>query len=124
MNSGVRKRKINKVRGVEKMSLQQLNPNRFEEIIYDNGEACLVVFSKKTCHVCKEVVPVLEELQPSYQGKFGFYYVDVEEDKPLFQRFSLKGVPQILFFNEGEYQGKLAGKVEDTQIEEKIAEIL
>lgn len=106
------------------MSLQQLNSSRFEEIIYDNCEPCLVIFSKKDCHVCKEVVPMLEELQPQYEGKFGFYYVDVEEDKNLFQRFSLKGVPQILFFTDGEYQGKLAGKVEDETVEEKIAEVL
>jgi thioredoxin 1 len=106
------------------MSLQQLNSSRFEEIIYDDCEPCLVIFSRKDCHVCKEVVPMLEELQPQYDGKFGFFYVDVEEDKDLFQRFSLKGVPQILFFNNGEYQGKLAGKVEEENVEEKITEVL
>ncbi len=106
------------------MALEQLKPDSFDEIIYDSGEACLVVFSRKSCHVCKEVVPMLEELQPKYEGKFGFYYVDVEEDKGLYQRFSLKGVPQILFFNEGEYQGKMAGKVEEEAVEDKIAEIL
>lgn len=106
------------------MALEQLKPDSFDEIIYDSGEACLVVFSRKSCHVCKEVVPMLEELQPKYEGKFGFYYVDVEEDKSLYQRFSLKGVPQILFFNEGEYQGKMAGKVEEEAVEDKIAEIL
>ncbi len=106
------------------MSLQQLDPNSFEEIIYDNGEPCLVIFSRTSCHVCKEVVPVLEELAPKFVGKFGFYYVDIEENTALFQRFSLKGVPQILFFNDGEYLGKMAGKVEDEQIEEKIAEVI
>lgn len=106
------------------MSLQQLNSSRFEEIIYDECESCLVIFSKKECHVCKVVVPMLEELYPQYEGKFGFYYVDVEEDMNLFQRFSLKGVPQILFFKDGEYQGKLAGKVDEDTVEEKIAEVL
>lgn len=107
-----------------KMALQQLDSNSFEEKIYDNEEACLVIFSRKSCHVCQEVVPVLEELAPNYEGKFGFYYVDVEEQKSLFQRFSLKGVPQILFFKDGGYQGKMAGKVENEDVEEKIAEIL
>lgn len=102
----------------------RLDSNTFEEIIYDNGEPCLVIFSRKTCHVCKDVVPVLEDLEPKYEGEFGFYYVDVEEQAPLFQRFSLKGVPQILFFKDGEYQGKMAGKVEDDQVEEKISEIM
>ncbi|WP_434510644.1 thioredoxin family protein [Desulfitobacterium sp. AusDCA] len=106
------------------MSLDQLNANRFEETIYDKGEACLVIFSRKTCHVCQGVVPILEEMQPKYEGKFGFYHVDVEEDKNLFQRFSLKGVPQILFFKDGEYQGKLAGAVEEEQIEDKISEVM
>ncbi|MEL7564847.1 MAG: thioredoxin family protein [Dehalobacterium sp.] len=106
------------------MSLQQLNANTLEEIVYDNGEPCLVIFSRKTCHVCKQVVPVLEELQPKYEGKFGFYYVDVEENAGLFQRFSLKGVPQILYFNNGEYRGKQAGLVDEEKIEEKIATIL
>lgn len=106
------------------MSLQQLNTDAFEEKIYDNKEACLVVFSRKNCHVCQAVMPVLEELSSEYQGKFGFYRVDVEEDKSIYQQFSLKGVPQILFFNDGMYQGKIAGKVEEEDIEDKIAEIL
>jgi len=106
------------------MSLQQLNSKSFEDKVYDEGQACLVVFSRKSCHVCKEVVPTVEELQPKYESEIGFYYVDVEEDKSLYQSFSLKGVPQILFFKGGEYQGKLTGQVEEEQIEEKIEENL
>jgi len=106
------------------VSLQRLDAGCFEQYIYDNGDPCLVVFSRKSCHVCKEVVPILEELHEKHGDKFGFYYVDVEEEKELFERFSLKGVPQILFFNEGEYKGKLAGLVDDEKIEDKIAEML
>ncbi len=106
------------------MSLHKLEPTSFEERIYDNEEACLVIFTRKDCRVCKEVVPILEELEPNYKGKFAFYLVDVEEQKNLFQRFSLKGVPQILYFKDGEYQGKMAGKVEEEQIQEKIEAVL
>jgi thioredoxin 1 len=106
------------------MSLEKLNAEQFEKVIYDNEEKCLVIFSRKTCHVCQGVIPILEDMKQQYEGKFGFYYVDVEEDKDLFQRFSLKGVPQILFFKEGEYQGKLAGAVEEEQVIDKIAEVL
>lgn len=105
------------------MSLQKLSSTGFEEIIYDNEETCLVVFSRKSCHVCKSVVPMLEELAPQYKEQLGFYYVDVEEEKTLLQRFSLKSVPQILFFKGGEYQGKMSGKVEEEEIKEKAAEL-
>ncbi len=106
------------------MSLQQLNSNQFEETIYDNCEPCLVIFSRKSCHICKEVLSVLEKLQSQYEGEFGFYFVDAEENNNLCQRFSLMGVPQIVFFNEGEYKGKLAGAVEAKEVKEKIAEVL
>lgn len=106
------------------MSLVHLNSSRFEEVIYHDGAPCLVIFSRKSCHVCQSVVPVLEDLQPRFDGKFGFYYVDVEEDKVLYQKFSLKGVPQILFFKDGDYQGKLTGKAEEEDIEERITDVL
>lgn len=106
------------------MTLEQLDSNSFEEKIYDDCESCLVIFSRKSCHVCKSVMPVLEDFAPKYQGKIGFYQVDVEDQKALFKRFSLKSVPQVLFFKEGEYQGKLSGAFEDDQLEEQIAAII
>ncbi len=106
------------------MMLKSLNAISFEEVIYDNGEACVVVFSRKSCHVCQEVVPIVEELSEKYTDKCGFYYVDVEEEKDLFKRFSLKGVPQILLFNDGEFHGKMAGLVEEDALVDKIAKML
>lgn len=106
------------------MQLIQLNAISFEKVIYDDYEPCVVIFSRKSCHVCQEVVPMMEEMSEKYEGKCGFYHVDVEEDKDLFQRFSLKGVPQILLFNEGEYQGKAAGLVEEEVLAEKIEKML
>lgn len=105
--------------------MEDLNANSFEEVIYDEGKPCLVLFSRKSCHVCQEVHPMLEEIEEEYNGKdFGFYHVDVEEEKDLFNRFSLKGVPQVLFFNDGEFLGKLAGKKEEDVYTAKIDEIL
>ena len=104
--------------------MQNLDANTFEAIIYDNGDPCLVIFSRTSCHVCQEVHPILDTIEPDYEGKFGFYHVDVEEQKALFQRFSLKGVPQVLFFNEGEFLGKMAGKKDEQEYRDKIDSII
>lgn len=104
--------------------MEKLNSSAFDEVVYDEGEACLVMFSRKTCHVCEQVHPKLEELEEDYKGRFGFYTVDVEEEKNLFNRFSLKGVPQVLFFNDGDFVGKMAGEKEIEEYEEKIESII
>ena len=105
--------------------MQDLNANSFEELIYDEGKPCLVIFSRKSCHVCQEVHPILDEIEEEYKDKdFGCYHVDVEDEKDLFNRFSLKGVPQVLFFNDGEFLGKFAGKKDPEVYTDKIDEIL
>ncbi len=106
------------------MAITKIDSNRFNDVIYDNSEACVVAFTRKDCRVCKEVVPKLEEVAGSYDGKLTFYNVDMEEEKSLFKKLSLKGVPQLLFFKDGELYGKLAGDVEEEDIEEKIDDMI
>ena len=102
------------------MELKALDQNSFEEIVYDNCESCLILFSRHDCHVCQGVHPMLEELGDDYAGDFGFYSVDVDAQAELFKRFSLRGVPQLLFFTNGAFVGKLAGAVEEADVKEMI----
>ncbi|MFZ5943512.1 MAG: thioredoxin family protein [Bacillota bacterium] len=104
------------------MVINKADTKLFEEAI-SNNEGCLVMFSRKGCHVCEEVLPRVEEIANA-MADFSFYYVDAEEEKDLLKKFNLKGVPQLLFFKDGEFYGKLAGNVEEEEIKEKINELL
>ena len=105
--------------------MKDLDAMEFQERVYDDGEPCLVLFSRKDCHVCQEVHPMLEEIEEEYRdSEFGFYHVDVDEEKDLFQKMALKGVPQVLFFQDGELVGRLSGKQDEEAYLEKIDGIL
>ena len=105
--------------------MEQLNEVEFQERVYDDGEPCLVLFSRKDCHVCQEVHPVLEGLAEEYADQdFGFYNVDVDEQRDLFQKMALKGVPQVLIFKDGEQVARIAGSQDEDKYVEKIDEIL
>lgn len=105
--------------------MEQLNATEFQEKVYDDGEKCLVLFSRKDCHVCQEVHPMLEDIAGEYADTdFGFYNVDVDEQKDLFQTMALKGVPQALFFCDGEQVARIAGKQDEDVYIQKIDEIL
>ena len=46
---------------------------------------------EKAAMFVQEVHPILDEIEEEYAGKgFGFYHVDVEDEKDLFNRFLLK----------------------------------
>lgn len=100
--------------------MEILNAVEFQEKVYDEGETCLVLFSRRDCHVCQEVHPMLEDIASDYGDEdFGFYHVDVDDQKDLFQRMALKGVPQVLFFRDGEMVGRLSGKQDEEAYIEK-----
>ena len=105
------------------MKLQRLDTTSFE-LLYELNECCVVGFSRMNCHVCQAVMPALETVADKYDGKVCFFRVDIETDRDLFRRFSLKGVPAILFFKAGEYQGKITGLVDEEQLEQRIAQLL
>lgn len=104
--------------------MKKLDQETFDEIIYDECEPCLVIFTRQSCHVCQAVKPKLTELEADYGDRFGFYMVDVEEQPKLFQRFGLKGVPQVMFFRDGEFTAKLAGEKDLEAYEKQIIQIL
>lgn len=102
-----------------------LNEKMFNQKVYQNKESCVVFFSKSTCHICQQVAPMIENLEQEYSGKqIHFYNVDADLEKELMERLSLKGVPQVAFFQKGDFGSKLAGIRDESDYKEKIEELL
>lgn len=105
--------------------MQDLNEKLFFEKTTKDQEACVILFSRATCHICQQVTPMLEELETEYAGQpVSFYHVDAVTETQLMERLSLKGVPQVLFFQHGEFRGKYAGIREADEYKEKIETLL
>ncbi len=99
--------------------MDKLNKVAFEEIVEDDGETCVVLFSRKSCTVCKAVHPKLDNLEGDYPN-IHFYQVDVEEQPSLMAKFHLKGVPQTLLFKNGEVVEKITGDTSEDNFADKI----
>lgn len=77
--------------------MEQLNEVEFRRGFIRWG-ALSGLFSRKDCHVCQEVHPLLEGLAEEYADQdFGFYNVDVDEQRDLFQKMALKGSLRCCF---------------------------
>ena len=88
--------------------MEKLSQAEFDENVIEEEQHCIVLFSRKDCHVCQAVHPMLEDLESDY-GSIPFYQVDVEEEPALFQKYGGKGVPQVISFQGGEIVKRLAG---------------
>ena len=95
--------------------MKKLNQRAFEEYVENEGKTCMVIFSRKSCHICQEVHSILRELEEDYKKQLVFYEVDVEEETSLFEKLGMKGVPQVLLFDNGRIKEKLTGRHEDEE---------
>lgn len=103
--------------------LKSLTPETLDEVAYESDQPVVIMFGAERCPVCEEVKPNVLSLAKKYADKAEFCWVDVDAHRDLLKRFRLKGIPQVLFFSEGELQSRLGGLREEEELEEKLQEI-
>jgi thioredoxin len=94
---------------MEKLALKRIGEKEFDYLTFESENPALVFFGARRCMVCRDQLPIVEEIAYEYKDKFSSYWVDVDRNKPLFRRFRLQGIPNIVIFNEGEIKEKIRG---------------
>lgn len=84
----------------------------------------VVDFFATWCGPCKQLAPILDEIEKNHKGEVIFKRVDVDQEPDLAQEFRVEAIPLLLFITPtGEYQS-LMGLQEPQVIEAKIADLL
>lgn len=108
------------------MALTRITADEFEQITKVNKETCILVFSKETCSVCKQLLPVAEKMSVLFQGEVNFYGMDVKTPEGLatFKSLQLMGVPQSVFFLNGELKQSLPGALSESIFKKEINDMI
>ena len=87
------------------------------ESVLGNGKPTLAEFGWRKCIPCKEMRPILEELDGEYKGKVNIVIIEIPFHEDLAEKYGIKVMPvQILFDNTGEEVDRHAGFLPKTQI--------
>ncbi len=69
----------------------------------------LVDFWAEWCPPCRQLSPVLAELDTYYDGKMKLVKINVDDHAELAQRFQIQSIPTLLLKKEGEIVERLSG---------------
>jgi len=84
----------------------------------------VIDFFATWCGPCKELAPILDEIEQNHKGEVIFKRIDVDQEPELAQEFRVEAIPTLMFVTpKGEYQ-TLMGLQEAGVIEAKIADLL
>jgi thioredoxin 1 len=105
-------------------NLTEVRTEKFDELVLGSKQPVVVDFWATWCGPCKALLPKLEEIASSLAGRASVVKVNIEESPEIAQRFSVRGVPSILFFKEGELKNALSGNHSKETILETLQPLL
>ena len=84
----------------------------------------VIDFFATWCGPCKELAPILDQIEKNHVGEVIFKRIDVDEEKDLAAEFHVEAIPMLMFITpKGEYQ-TIVGVQPPEVIEAKIDELL
>lgn len=91
---------------------------------YNGKVPAILDFYADWCGPCKQLSPVLEQIQKEYNGKIQIYKIDTDKQKELAATFGIRSLPTIVFVPmEGEPQAAMGFRPKN-DLETMITEIL
>lgn len=99
--------------------LIEITEQNFESVMA-SGMPVMVEFGAEWCHPCRSLIPVMKELANGYEGKAVIGSCDVEENNDIAVKYSIRSVPTILFFKDGEEVSRQVGAIARSVLEEKL----
>lgn len=82
----------------------------FDSEVLQAKELVLVEFGAEWCSPCLALMPTLQDLAKTYEGRVKILKVDVDENRELAEQFEIKGMPTVMVFKQGKVQIRIIGR--------------
>ncbi|MCA8837648.1 MAG: thioredoxin TrxA [Gammaproteobacteria bacterium] len=96
--------------------IENVSDDTFDEKVINSSTPVLVDFWAEWCGPCKMLAPTLDELAQEYENKVQIYKLNVDDNKQVPTRYSIRGIPCLILFKNGEVAGMQVGAQSKSQL--------
>ncbi len=96
----------------------------FEEEVIKSDTPVLVDFYADWCGPCKMMMPIVEKLAETYDGKIKVGKVNSDEEGNLAGKYNIMSIPSFLIFKNGEVVDSALGAMSMEALAKKLDAVL
>ncbi len=98
----------------------ELSQSSFDAAVIQSKKPVIVVFSATWCQPCQLLKPVVNEVAKKLGDNYLFVKMDFDENRDIATRYSVKVLPTILYFKNGQLTSTSTGKMSQGELESKV----
>ena len=96
--------------------IKNCNENDFENEVLKSNLPVIVDFWAEWCGPCKMLTPILEELSNEMKNEINVVKVNLDENQDLAMKYSIRSIPTLLLFKDGDLIDTKVGLLPKGQI--------
>ncbi|MFH1964671.1 MAG: thioredoxin [Acidobacteriota bacterium] len=89
--------------------VKDITDRNFESDVLQADVPVLVDFWATWCAPCRMLTPVVEQVAEEYNGRAKFVKLNVDDNAETAGKYSIRGIPTLLLFKDGELKDQLVG---------------
>ena len=102
------------------MSTTPTNDASFEKDVLGSSLPTLVDFWAEWCGPCKQIGPILEEISEEKINLIKIVKINIDENPNTPQKYGVRGIPTLMFFNDGKLIDTKIGNLPKSLLSEWI----
>ena len=96
--------------------IKHVSDASFEADVLKASTPVLVDYWAEWCGPCKMIAPILDEVAGTYQGKLQIAKMNVDENREIPAKFSIRGIPTLMLFKDGQKFATHTGSLTKAQL--------
>ena len=103
---------------------KRVSKDDFEKEVLQSELPVIVDFYSDSCIPCKQLSPILGDIEDDYEDKAKVVKVNINFDEELMEKYEVMASPTLVFFKDGEEVNRIKGVAKKADLEVIIKEIV